>query len=289
MKQGTVSLKLNNCKTGNGIVLAYRETENMKLIIDRYAEIKDKTEFDDSKDKLIVECFKYKIFKDKPSKRFLADFKDDFDYDYPIYISDITKKMMSKLRARIKFYKDEEAFEEKARKQRALRGYADVDVWNMDSWFMETMSPMLKQFRKTHHGVPSSFSGFDSSPEEWEAANAKWEEILDRLIFLIEEMNADKCSMKNPYKRIYEGLDRKFIKEMGRFGEKAKSPEEKAKEEAEDSYRMYFPTDFPDKYPTAEEIENKYFEYEKKIDEYRDKCKDEFFLLFSKYFWMLWD
>ena len=30
---------------------------------------------------------------------------------------------------------------------------------------------------------------------------------------------------------MYEGLNRKFSKEMGRFGEKAKSPEEKAKEE----------------------------------------------------------
>ena len=52
---------------------------------------------------------------------------------------------------------------------------------------------------------------------------------------------------------------------------------------------MYFPTDFPDRYPTAQEINDKYFEYERKIFEYRDQCKKEFFELFSEYFWQLWD
>ena len=65
--------------------------ESMKLIIDRYAEIKGRTEFEDSKDELIVECFKYKIFKTKPSKSFIEDFQDDFECDYPVYVSDITK------------------------------------------------------------------------------------------------------------------------------------------------------------------------------------------------------
>ena len=62
----------------------------MILIVDRYAEIKDKTEFEDSKDELISECFKYKIFKDEPSARFKQDFKDDFGYDYPIYLNDFS-------------------------------------------------------------------------------------------------------------------------------------------------------------------------------------------------------
>lgn len=81
------------------------ETENMKMIIDRYLEIKDQKEFADSTDELIFDCFKYNIFKEKPSKRFIEDFKDDFECVYPIYISDITKKMTSRLRARIKFFK----------------------------------------------------------------------------------------------------------------------------------------------------------------------------------------
>lgn len=262
----------------------------MKRIIDRYAEIKDNTEFTDAKDELIVECFKFKIFKDKPSEKFMKDFADDFDCAYPICISDITNKMARKLRARIKFRREEEAFEEKARQQRAQRGYADVDVWNMDSWFLRTVSPMLKQFRKQHHGIPSSFlPGVNPSPEETEAASAKWEGILDRMIFLLDEMDADKCSMKNPYERKYDALNRKFRREFGWFGEKAKSPEELAEEKEKGSSRMYSPWDFPDKYPEAEEIKTRYFEYEDRIFEYREQCKAEFFSLFSEYFWMLWD
>ena len=45
--------------------------ENMKLITDRYEEIKDSIEFEDSKDELIVECYKHKIFREKPSKRLM--------------------------------------------------------------------------------------------------------------------------------------------------------------------------------------------------------------------------
>ena len=268
----------------------FAEDYVLKLITERYAEIKDLNEFDDSKDALIVDCYKYKLFKDKPSKRFKEDFKDDFDYDYPIYVSEITRKMASNLLGRIKFYKKEEAFEERARQQRAKRGYADVDVWNMDSWFMRTILPMLKQFRKTHHGVPGSFlSSYSPTDEEREAADAKWNGILDRMIFLLDEMDVDKCSMKNPYQKMYDGLNKKFRKELGWFGEKAKSPEELAEEKEKGSSRMYSPWDFPDKYPTAEEIKDKYFEYERKIDDYRNECKEEFFSMFSKYFWMLWD
>lgn len=262
----------------------------MESIAVRYAEIKDAIVYDNKEDELIAECYKYKIFKDNPSKKFKDEFKEDFEHEYPVYLSNITKKLARRLRARIKFRKEEEAFEERASQQRAKRGYADVDVWNMDSWFLRTVSPMLKQLRKRHHGFPASFlSSYKPSDEESDAANAKWEGILDRMIFLLDEMDEDKCTMKNPYKKMYDGLNRKFRKELGWFGEKAKSPEELEEEKEKGSSRMYSPWDFPDKYPTAIEIKDKYFEFEKKIDEYRNKCKEEFFALFSEYFWMLWD
>jgi hypothetical protein len=62
-----------------------------------------------------------------------------------------------------------------------------------------------------------------------------------------------------------------------------------AEEKEKGFSRMYSPWNFPDKYPTALEIKEKYFEYEDKIYEYRNQCKEEFFSLFSEYFWMLWD
>ncbi|SCW59185.1 hypothetical protein SAMN05660484_01953 [Eubacterium ruminantium] len=157
----------------------------MQTIQQRYEEIRNEQELTEKIDKLIVDCYHYKIFKEKASARYKKEFKDDFERDYPVYVSDITKKLASRLRGRISFYKEEEAYQAKARQQRAKRGYADTDVWNMNDWFMDTISPMLKQFRKKHNGVPSTFlPSMMCSDEEREVANAKWEQILDRMIFL---------------------------------------------------------------------------------------------------------
>ena len=52
----------------------------------------------------------------------------------------------------------------KARCQRFKRGYAWSDVWNMDSWFMRTVKPMLLHLYHNHHGVPMEF---ENNPEGW--------------------------------------------------------------------------------------------------------------------------
>ena len=53
----------------------------------------------------------------------------------------------------VKLRKDkDDEFEDKMRWQRYERGYADSDVWNLNSWFMETLYPMLKTLRETHSG-----------------------------------------------------------------------------------------------------------------------------------------
>ena len=41
--------------------------------------------------------------------------------------------------------KSDIAFEERMAKQRATRGFCDRDVWDIDHWFCNTISPMLKQ------------------------------------------------------------------------------------------------------------------------------------------------
>ena len=51
---------------------------------------------------------------------------------------------------------------------------------------------------------------------------------------------------------------------------------------------MYFPADDEDR-PEWKELKEVWFEEVKKIAEYQDKCKNEFFDLFSKYFWDMWD
>lgn len=262
----------------------------MKTITQRYEELSNMNQINEKNDKLILECFHYKIFKEAPSATFKKNFKSDYGFDYPEHISDITDKLAKELQKRIKHLKEDEAFEEKCRVQRARKGYADADTWAIDSWFIRTMTPMLKRLRKYHCGYPSCFiTDITDSVKTEEEDNEKWNQVLDRMIFLLNEMDEDKCTMKNPYAKEYHRINSGFRRKYGLLGEKAKTPEMLAEEENAPGVCMCSAADFPNLYPTAQKVREDYIEFGKKIDEYRDKCKDEFFELFSKYFWCLWD
>ena len=47
--------------------------------------------------------------------------------------------------------------------QRFKRGYADVDVWNFETWFLDTIPKMLNQLKKQLHGCPIGMEF-----EDWE-------------------------------------------------------------------------------------------------------------------------
>lgn len=260
----------------------------MKTIAQRYEELRNENDISDMKDKRILEGFHYKIFKEDPSVAFKRKFKADYGFDYPIYISDIMDELDKVLRKRIKHLKEAEAFEEKCRTQRARRGYADADTWAIDNWFIRTMRPMLKRLRKYHCGYPTCFiTDINDSVKTEKEDNEKWNQVLERMIFLLNEMDEDKCTMKNPYAKEYHRINSGFRRKYGLLGEKAKTPEMLAEEENAPGVRMCSAADFPNLYPTAQKVREDYIEFGKKIDEYRDKCKDEFFELFSKYFWCL--
>ena len=57
--------------------------------------------------------------------------------------------------------------------QRAFRGYADCDWWNMNGYLVSIILPMLRELKKYQHGYPGH--GQASTPEKWDA-------ILDRII-----------------------------------------------------------------------------------------------------------
>lgn len=57
----------------------------MITIQKRYEEITNEQELTDKLDKLIPDCYHYKIFREKVSARYKKDFKDDFEQDYPEY------------------------------------------------------------------------------------------------------------------------------------------------------------------------------------------------------------
>jgi len=105
----------------------------------------------------------------------------------------------------------------RSRCQRFKRGYADADVWNMNSWFIDTIKPMLIQLRECGCGTPANLS-----EDEWHA-------ILDEMINCLHFMNEDHVycwhgfvEIEN-YKRIttkdYEEIGRMLIENKNRFFE----------------------------------------------------------------------
>lgn len=143
-------------------------------------------------------------------------------------------------------------------RQRAKRGFADQDVWSIDYWFIDVMSKMLTQLKNTQHGVPV-MQDDDGNIMSMEDASKKWQEALDKMIFLLHEMNEETCSFQNPY-------DDDLIS----------------------VYSIRY-SHHPSELPEYKDTVDKYLNKEKEIANYRNECKDEFFVLFSKYFWNLWD
>ena len=265
---------------------------------------------------LVQDCFLYKIFVKKPSAAHKKWFKDVFDVDYPTNYDDIDPKLAKELQKVVKIRKKDAEFDKRMAQQRAKRGYADVDVWNLDWWFIRTCKPMLKQLVKNHMGFPGflEYEWFQAHPElnmtfeEWvcwpsdendpgyqlrskasDECDHRWVDILNKLIYLLDEMNEDTCSMKNPYEKEWWSYHIKFDKKYPNHGNELKTEEELVEEKRTNTILHVGPERDPDFGKTYRVVVEKYLNYDKQIADYRDKCKNEFFELFSKYFWYLGD
>lgn len=71
------------------------------------------------------------------------------------------------------------------------------DVWNVDETLSQIIVPLLKKFREKRRGVPSEL--LDPSKEgdtekedkeSYERAEKKWNEILDKIMWSMEECSA---------------------------------------------------------------------------------------------------
>lgn len=211
--------------------------------------------------------------------------------------------------------KSDEKIDAWNREQRAMRGYSDYDVSIFSSWFLCTVRPMLEQLAENHDGYPSSidseyfeehknevaaktyleFRSNDADEEsrlykERQAADEecsrRWNSILNRLAFLLGEMNEDTCLKKNPFKDAVDKAYEEFEEKYGLFGDGLKSEEELKEEKKSRTSRLYFPYDEPGR-TDVQDLFEKYHKEERKLMEYRNQCKDEFFRLFSKYFYDL--
>ena len=173
-------------------------------------------------------------------------------------------------------------------KQRAKRGFADSDVWSMYKYLEELMPAMLQHLKDNRMGSPAML-GQDYTDEHGIMQNddchKKWDEILDRMIFLWRELDEETCSEKNKYEKEYSKASDEFHKKYGFFGEGLETEEEKEKAKKTGSRRMHFMSELPE----YEEISRLYMEEEERLGSYREKCKDEVFDLMKKYFFALWD
>ena len=151
----------------------------------------------------------------------------------------------------------------KWRIQRFKRGYADVDVWDIDCWFMNIIPKMLKQLRDTTHSAPMLIDEGANDENRFRI----WNGILNKMIYLAKEMNEETCSYKNEYEEEFF----KYIESRDL------SSDENGRLPLEIQHEL------------KNRISERYCEQEKTIARYREICKNRFFKLFSKYFYDLWD
>lgn len=62
--------------------------------------------------------------------------------------------------------------------QRAVKGYCDVDVWDIDSWLVDTLPNMLLDLKETHCAYPG-----ENRTDGCSCSNEEWEEILGQMAY----------------------------------------------------------------------------------------------------------
>lgn len=171
--------------------------------------------------------------------------------------------------------------------QRITKGYSDIDVWNMNDWFLEIIPSMLEELKETANGTPSSLAnGTDETYARGDKDGfEKWKRILGEMAYLFRESYEKTCEKKNPYAEEYDRASDQFTTKYGLFGEQFKTPEEIEKERVHGYNTMHTMEELPE----YKDICEKHWNEEKKLKAYRNERKDKAFELFSKWFWDLWD
>ena len=103
-----------------------------------------------------------------------------------------------KLFRRIRRFISDKNWEFRRNLQRFRRGWAYTDVWDLDSWFIGMLEPMLRHLKEHHSGVPVCYT-----EEEWEQ---RLDEMVKHL-HLMDEYNVSKeLYGENPkkYQQVYE-------------------------------------------------------------------------------------
>ena len=148
--------------------------------------------------------------------------------------------------------------------QRALRGFADVDLYNMDHWMICVLAPMFDRLAKTHCGYPGEESGF--TDETW---TAYLEEISQHIRNASEDQTAQTNEFNDDWDKAMDWLRAEkqvFIDEVGT------------------THHV-----FPDLTSEQDALRNRYFQREKEIYEWRCNEIQTALNMIGKHFFALWD
>lgn len=176
--------------------------------------------------------------------------------------------------------------------QRAKYGYCDSDTWSIDYWFLSVVPEMLERLMENASSYPCTpgdgshaiyGTGAPKDADD-EGVNA-WKDVLSEMIFLFREANEETCTKLNKYEAEYDAAMVRFEAKYGIFGEKLRTEKEKRDAFEHRGHRMYTMADVPE----FADIDKNYFDEDRKIEGYRDECKDKAFEMFKKWFWNLWD
>jgi hypothetical protein len=170
--------------------------------------------------------------------------------------------------------------------QRIIRGYADCDKIQMFEYMQYLIIGMLQDLRESRWGSPG-YLGENFINEKGILVNKtcheEWNKILDHMIFLWRELGEDTCTRKNLYEAEYLKAYEVFVEKYGFGGEKLRTDEELEKDRKMGCRTLHFMRELPE----YKDIYDKYYEEERKIEEYRMKCKDEAIDLLKEYFFDL--
>lgn len=168
--------------------------------------------------------------------------------------------------------------------QRIRRGYCYKDLWSIDEWFLSVMPDMLQEYKENRNGSPGIL-GENYADEDGilcnDTCHEEWDKILNQMIFLLREADEDTCTRKNPLEEERDRIYREFEETYGLFGKKLQTEAERISA----NYTMHFPSELPEYAETME----RYWEEDRKLEDYRDECKNQALGLFTKWFWALWD
>ena len=118
-----------------------------------------------------------------------------------------------------------------------------------------------------------------------DTCHGEWDMILDRMVFLFRKADESSCQKKNPYEDEHMKMLEEFAQKYGHFGEMLETAEEKEERMKTGAHVVHFPSEIPE----YVDVDERYYAEEKKLEEYRNQCKEEAFQLFSEWFFHLWD